>query len=589
MSNQRKIQGKANLQKILYISVFQNGATQCSAQFPIRKFFEKKIQIGGSPGCEIYIPFAPFIERKTLFKITGKGVYAVLEIGYTGYINTGTVFGQIADFISPQGTLVPLPAMGLPTETFLGDNARGKISVGQYDIAFKIETPKKIEEPKSKSVGIGWMSHRYLDHPMERQLVWFSLSCAAITLIPLFLFFSKYNPDHTYSIKSLSEPELKQFIAPKHYQLLPWFYETQFQAKESMPLAVDLVIVMISQLLKRWHGDLFNSDDKQMIESIGTFTAPARVPFLVQSWLTEFRSHLTKVESEFYSSITMGHRSVFKPPPEFVVETAGRGKGSLNLRLSGTLTQINRLLVAVQSMEKSEFEFVKSELEREKIKLSGVDTEPELPSGSKAQVGTSFLKFISSHELALQNYKDALEIQAEKANLLADRTKKYEMWAILGKVGKESLPGVQNLLLDQNALVTPRFYSATGHYVVDGISNMIDNVELLFDPGKIPEMKLIRPSFSQSEMLVFLESKKEEIRACYESRLIHKPGLAGKVEIAWVLGLNGRASEVRFLSDSLRDPQLANCLRSRVLDWNFPKPKHGSVMVKYPFRFVIDK
>lgn len=100
---------------------------------------------------------------------------------------------------------------------------------------------------------------------------------------------------------------------------------------------------------------------------------------------------------------------------------------------------------------------------------------------------------------------------------------------------------------------------------------------------------MIRPSFSQSEMLVFLESKKEEIRACYESRLIHKPGLAGKVEIAWVLGLNGRASEVRFLSDSLRDPQLANCLRSRVLDWNFPKPKHGSVMVKYPFRFVIDK
>ena len=84
-------------------------------------------------------------------------------------------------------------------------------------------------------------------------------------------------------------------------------------------------------------------------------------------------------------------------------------------------------------------------------------------------------------------------------------------------------------------------------------------------------------------------NKKEEIRSCYNSALRKNPGLSGNMTISWKILLSGKASDIVVVESSVHDKNLISCLESRLLVWNFPKPKNGFVTVTYPFQFIITK
>jgi TonB family protein len=75
------------------------------------------------------------------------------------------------------------------------------------------------------------------------------------------------------------------------------------------------------------------------------------------------------------------------------------------------------------------------------------------------------------------------------------------------------------------------------------------------------------------------------IRACYERALKRDPRLAGKLVLRFTITPAGTVSAVDLDEDTLRDPELARCLRETFLRWRFPAPTGGPAEISYPFVF----
>ena len=77
-----------------------------------------------------------------------------------------------------------------------------------------------------------------------------------------------------------------------------------------------------------------------------------------------------------------------------------------------------------------------------------------------------------------------------------------------------------------------------------------------------------------------------QIRYCYESELTKTPGLYGKIVMKWVINGEGKVMQATPAETQMKNPNVENCLASRIKTWVFPKPKGGGiVIVNYPFVF----
>jgi hypothetical protein len=80
----------------------------------------------------------------------------------------------------------------------------------------------------------------------------------------------------------------------------------------------------------------------------------------------------------------------------------------------------------------------------------------------------------------------------------------------------------------------------------------------------------------------------DQVRYCYEQQLTLNPKLAGKVAIRWQINSNGFSSNTMIdRTNTTADGALekvAECIMSRIVTWEFPKPKGGGMaIVTYPW------
>ncbi len=78
----------------------------------------------------------------------------------------------------------------------------------------------------------------------------------------------------------------------------------------------------------------------------------------------------------------------------------------------------------------------------------------------------------------------------------------------------------------------------------------------------------------------------DQVRYCYEQQLTLNPKLSGKVKIRWQINADGRASNtvVEQGDTTLQNDDVARCIMSRIVTWEFPKPKGGGIaIVTYPW------
>ncbi|MEO5666636.1 MAG: AgmX/PglI C-terminal domain-containing protein, partial [Bdellovibrionota bacterium] len=97
---------------------------------------------------------------------------------------------------------------------------------------------------------------------------------------------------------------------------------------------------------------------------------------------------------------------------------------------------------------------------------------------------------------------------------------------------------------------------------------------------------MVDEGLSRDEVGKVIHAKISEIRYCYESSMLRKPELEGKLVIDFVISNAGRVRTANVKETSVEDERLNECILKRLARWEFPKPKSGvEVAVSYPFIF----
>lgn len=77
------------------------------------------------------------------------------------------------------------------------------------------------------------------------------------------------------------------------------------------------------------------------------------------------------------------------------------------------------------------------------------------------------------------------------------------------------------------------------------------------------------------------------IRYCYQRELVRSPSLAGRVTVRFIIAKDGSVSSATTKTSSLGAPNVESCINSKFMQFRFPEPKGGGiVIVTYPFLFA---
>jgi hypothetical protein len=83
----------------------------------------------------------------------------------------------------------------------------------------------------------------------------------------------------------------------------------------------------------------------------------------------------------------------------------------------------------------------------------------------------------------------------------------------------------------------------------------------------------------------FVNARFEQVRACYERRLKMNPLLEGDVDMNISIARTGKVTGIAVTADTVRDPEMLECVRRTIRGWTFPKPEGGRAIVAKNFKF----
>jgi hypothetical protein len=75
------------------------------------------------------------------------------------------------------------------------------------------------------------------------------------------------------------------------------------------------------------------------------------------------------------------------------------------------------------------------------------------------------------------------------------------------------------------------------------------------------------------------------LRACYETQLISRPTLAGKVTVRWTINGAGKVENDKVVDDSMNNSAVSDCVQRTIRRIHFSKPAVGVCVIQWPFVF----
>lgn len=569
--NKKKI---LNQNTYLFLQVFQTGALQIEKKLKIDSLFMRKIKLGDSPKCDLFIPYARTLLEMVLFKIGRNKVDIILDPRLEGFLCTGNKFGGLKDFTSPRGSLLQLTSIEEPLIVSLDYGSRGKIQFNGFDIAFKVEKEQKPRySPKVQKVEKTIFQLPEYDVSIERQVIPISMLATGLAFLPMIFWLLKAPLVPYGGLINMPDDISIKLIAPENIRLLPYVYKTKYDANENKKLS----IFWIFELLKRWE----NAEAGKQSESV--------IPFLQNAH--NYIDHTEKLEQwektvlennkalEFHRSAKDSDRyySFLKPYPYFSSTVSGLNGGSQYAVLLKRISQLEKTDKAIIEYLESEHEILKEYYAaRHKARKLGIVDPPSTGQVLGPQPDKSFFT-------EYKNYKDAeREATVAESSLYRKRL-----------IRQNALANHNALIwISQKSLIIPSDFRNKNQNNLNydfQYNNMMHNAYYSVGIFKVPPLPPPKATIDTQMLDFVIFNKKEEIRSCYNSAIRKNPNLQGDMTLSWKILESGKAADISVVESSIFDKNLIACLESRLLVWNFPKPKNGYVTVTYPFQFIITK
>jgi len=105
-------------------------------------------------------------------------------------------------------------------------------------------------------------------------------------------------------------------------------------------------------------------------------------------------------------------------------------------------------------------------------------------------------------------------------------------------------------------------------------------------PDVIPGQANVRGSLDKEIIRRIIRRHINEVKYCYETELVKKPDLSGRVAVQFTIAASGQVIASVLQSSTMGNIRVENCVVQAVRRWEFPKPMGGGiVIVSYPFNF----
>ncbi len=82
-----------------------------------------------------------------------------------------------------------------------------------------------------------------------------------------------------------------------------------------------------------------------------------------------------------------------------------------------------------------------------------------------------------------------------------------------------------------------------------------------------------------------VKSRASALRACYETQLMAKPDLSGKVTVMWTITEDGGVRSEKITDDTLKNNSVTDCVMRTIRRIKFQKPEAGTCVISWPFVF----
>ncbi|WP_172603974.1 AgmX/PglI C-terminal domain-containing protein [Fluviispira sanaruensis] len=565
----------------LHLVVFQTGSIQVEKKLKISSLFTKKVNIGSKPTCDLFIPYARTLLEMCIFKIGRSYVDIILDPRLDGFLNSGNKYGELKEFTSPRGSLAKLTSIEDPLIVPLEYGSRGTIRYSGFDIAFKIEKeqiPKKINSLKGADNNPFALPP--YDVSIERNVIPISLIATGLAFVPvLFWLLNAPMKPETGLINLPAEVSLG-FIAPDNLRLLPFVFKTQYSDENATKLAV----FWVRELQKRWEY----AEDGKEYKSIIPFLSNAHkymdyeIPY--ENWEKKIFDNYKNIDQSIPFFTLERYYQYLKPYPAFFTTLSGNNGESQYVTLIKRISQLKKTDAAIVEYLTSEHEILKDYYAKEfNAKKIGIVEPPSTGQVLGRQPAKSFYTEYQQYKDAERNASIA-ETSDFRRSFYQDIEKNKE---ILEK--QSSLLSTPVIWITNTNLIIPanikRIYDNENKETE--FANMWHNA--LYSTGvyKIPDLPPPK-AYVDIKMVEFaIFNKKEELRSCYNTVLRKNPVLQGNLILRWRILESGKAANIVVLKSSIQDQNLLTCIESRISVWNFPKPKNGSVIVTYPFQFIV--
>ncbi len=537
---------KKTHENVLQVAIQQNGILQFKKTFSLQK--SQILKFGKSRDCKLFVPFANLANEYEIFQIQNNQVFLNVQKKYHGFIRSQNKL-QMLPFSSHRTVDLKVRDFGCLehhsyTITFkIGPNTP-EFTVTKYLTGFRDQFSRFFLQDKNDSLSFG-----------------IGLTAAFIIFCGIFsvLKFSSYSPPRELS--EIDERFRLSFISAKYFEQAPELLQENMSRRIGITSVTD------------WVRD--NTLSLMGVPASSKKVNPAGHA-LTQKSFQAAEEYLTAVLLQRQKA----EAKILERPLTSVIQipvVLGESFEGTYLRV---MDKMQLMRQAAKENEEMKIKFLAdSDLDpdydfRSRVKKpAGADDKKMLNNLAKIRV----FKEDTDQEAMVKLFKN-YENQALALNARAldpqDKALSQENWS-----GIVALPaGLEELniaSLDHMALSDLKIKNLTAS---EFGKTHVASVKLHLREPLIGEIEphLVEKTVSQNVY---------QLRICYELAMRRNERAKGRVEWSWRIDSRGAISDVELLSSSIKDKQMTECMKSKIADWKFPRPRRGSVVIKYPFEF----
>jgi hypothetical protein len=131
---------------------------------------------------------------------------------------------------------------------------------------------------------------------------------------------------------------------------------------------------------------------------------------------------------------------------------------------------------------------------------------------------------------------------------------------------------------------TPQNHIYTSEPVSGTVPQRADSQQAAPDAGP-PDAGPPKPQLTSEQIIKTLQTHRPKIQKCYETESRKKPGIAGKVDVSFVIQTNGALTGAALKSSTLNDDAVHKCILAELATITFDPTPQSPVALGYGWNF----